>query len=113
MYTNLVDLSEWKTKKTILKELKDRGLNVDERTWRTSVEEHNKLYANDLEETYIVHGKNGYKKTKDTREISKSADDLRKRAINMLWKESQAYKAIGLHLNLKFDFEEGADYDRK
>lgn len=102
----LIDLSDWKTKKEIINEYAKKGIDIDERKWRVLVEQHNKAYCMDLEETYIVHGKKGYKITKNRDEIIKSVDDLKKRGLNMLWKHSQGMRALGEKPNLKFDLEE-------
>lgn len=103
MYTELINLKEWKTKKQILNELRTHEIYMDERAWRVYVENHNKRYFNGLCDDYIVHGKKGYKLTQDRKEIVKSADDLTKRALNMLWKASQTYKSMGEHMNIKLD----------
>ena len=50
----LIDLSNWKTKKEIINEYAEKGIDIDERKWRVLVEQHNKAYCMDLEETYIV-----------------------------------------------------------
>lgn len=101
-----MDLTTWKTKKEIIQKLKEQGYKVNERTWRLWVERHNILYCQGVHDTYIVHSLKGYKLTKDGKEISASIDDLKKRGLNMLWKASQASRAIGEHMNLKLEFEE-------
>lgn len=100
-----VDLTEWKTKKEVLKELEAKGIVCDERTFRMFVEQFNKQYCDGLNDSYIVHGGKGYKITKDASEIERSISDLKKRGLNMLWKHSQASKAMGIKDNLKMDLE--------
>lgn len=103
MLLEFVYLKEWKTKKTILKELKEQGYTMDERTWRTFVEKHNKRYYQGLEQEYIVHSAKGYKLTKDTREINAALEDYKKRALNMLKKVSEGKKGMQNRMNSSFD----------
>ena len=103
MLLEFVDLKEWKTKKTILKELKEQGYKMDERAWGTFVERHNKRYYQGLEQEYIVHSAKGYKLTKDTREINAALEDYKKRALNMLKKVSEGQKGLRDQMNAKFD----------
>lgn len=100
-----INLNDWKTKKEIIAELKEQNVKIDERKWRLFVEKNNKAYCNDEVEFYIVHGKNGYKATKNEDEIIESINDLHSRALNMLWKQSQAKKALGIKDNLRIDLE--------
>ncbi len=105
-FIQVVDLHDWKTKKQILSEIREKGILIDERKWRFYVEEHNKMYCDDLVDSYIVHSLKGYKLTKDRKEIIASIEDLKKRGLNMLWKHSQATKALGFKQNLKMELEE-------
>lgn len=100
-----LDLTEWKTKGDILNELRDQNVLCSEREWRFYVEEHNKMYCSGVRDKYIVHGPKGYKLTDNHEEIEKSIQDLKKRGLNMLWKHSQATKALGVQSNLKMDLE--------
>lgn len=100
-----ISLNDWKTKTKIITELKEQGVKINERTWRLFVERNNKAYCNEETEFYIVHGKKGYKATKNEDEIIASINDLHSRALNMLWKQSQAKKALGIKDNLKIDLE--------
>jgi hypothetical protein len=102
----LIDLSRWKTKTIILLELADKGVTINERTWRLYVEEHNKKFMNHEVDTYIIHSKNGYKLSRDKDEITASIRDLKKRGLNMLWKFSRTRKALGEQDNLRFELEE-------
>lgn len=106
MITELIDLSDWKTKKQILQELKEHEIDMDERAWRKFVEQFNKRYCNDLSDEYIVHGTNGYKLTKDRKEIAASCQDLRKRALNMLKKVSRTNKSMAEKQQLKLDLQD-------
>lgn len=105
-FIQVVDLHDWKTKKQILSEIREKGILIDERKWRIYVEHYNKMYCDDLVDSYIVHGKKGYKLTTNHEEIIASVDDLKKRGLNMLWKHSQATKALGFKQNLKMELEE-------
>ena len=103
---NLVDLTEWKTKKKIIKEIEENGMTVDERAWRKYVENHNKKYWDHEEEQFIVHSSKGYKLTSDKKEIIESIQDSRKRGINLLWKSSKTMKALGEVDNIRMELEE-------
>lgn len=100
-----IDLTDWKKKKDILKELERNGIGTDERTWRYYVEAYNKKYCVHEHDTYIVHSNKGYKLTSDRDEIIASIEDGKKRGLNLLWKHSQAMKALGQKDNIKMDLE--------
>lgn len=99
---DLINLSDWKTRKNILIELG----NVSDREWRKYVEKHNIAFCNHEVDTYIVHSNLGYKATTDRNEIINSIQDNKKRSLNMLWKYSQTMKALGEKDNLRFKLEE-------
>lgn len=101
-----IDLSNWKTKGQIIKELQKQGVKTDERTLRQNIERHNILYCQGVVAEYIVHSSKGYKKTSNKEEILSSINDLQKRALNMLWKVSETKKSMREHDNLKFELEE-------
>ena len=101
-----IDLSEWKKKKEIIEEAEAKGITIDERAWRKYVENYNKKYIAHEQVDFIVHSNKGYKLTSDKQEIIKSLKDNRKRSLNMLWKESQALRAMGEKDNLRMDLEE-------
>ena len=101
MLWELIDLSDWKTKSQILKELKRGGIVIDERNLRQKIELQNKLYYNHESDFYIVHSAKGYKVTSDREEILESLKDMRKRALNMLHKEAKTKKALGENMNFK------------
>lgn len=103
--TKVINLKEWKTKKEILKELRYKGIYINERQWRIIVEQYNQKYMDMKRPFYIVHSSKGYKITDDKEEIKKSIQDLKSRSLNMLAKYSQTMRAIGLQDNLKIDLE--------
>lgn len=102
---DLVDLSEWKTKAAILKELADLDVIVDERAFRKYVEYHNRLFLEGQRVDFIAHSNKGYKLTTNAKEIYDSIDDYKKRALNQLWKVSKYSKALGLINNLRLEVE--------
>ena len=89
-----VDLTDWKTKKEILEELKTLGFKYDERALRKYIEQYNKRFCDGEFEHYIAHSSKGYKLTNNPDEIEKSAKDLHRRAMDMLVKTSEARKAV-------------------
>jgi hypothetical protein len=99
----MVNLTDWKTKKQILNELREHGIKLPEREWRTYVEKYNKMYAACITDKYIVHSPKGYKLTQDTQEIHAALDDYEKRALNMLQKVSEGRKAVAEHMNMTFE----------
>lgn len=103
MLLNMVNLTDWKTKKQILNELREHGIKLPEREWRTYVEKHNKMYAAGITDKYIVHSLKGYKLTQDTSEIHAALNDYEKRALNMLQKVSEGRKAVAEHMNIRLD----------
>lgn len=100
---DLIDLTDWKTKATILKELSAIGITIDERKIRQLVEDNNQLFCNEEVDYYIVHSSKGYKRTNSKEEITASINDYRKRALNMLGKYSNAKKALRERDNHKLD----------
>ena len=108
MLWDLIDLSDWKTKGQILKELKQGGIIIDERNLRQKIELQNKLYYTHESDFYIVHSAKGYKVTQDKQEILDSLKDMRKRALNMLHKEAVTKKALGEKMNFKLTINNNA-----
>lgn len=102
---NLIDITDWKTKKEILDDYKALDVKMDERAFRKLVENHNKRFFNHSEDTFIAHGRKGYLMTKDAEIIRNSIEDGKKRALNLLWKYSRTKKALGENNNLKFELE--------
>lgn len=47
MLYELCDMGDWKTKDVLLKELKDNGIEMNERTFRHAVKANNALYYED------------------------------------------------------------------
>lgn len=101
-----VDLSEWKKKKEILKNFSEKGISIDERTFRNKVKEFNKMFYNHETENFIAHSSNGYKMTTNVEEIKDSIKDNRKRALDMLYEEARIKKAIGENYNMKLEISE-------
>lgn len=103
---DLIELNEWKTKKEILTQLKNVGVNLNEREWRRYVERYNKQFCLGVNEDYIAHSSKGYKLTKDKEEIKQSVRDYRARALNMLKKTSDVSKVLKLEKPNLFELEE-------
>ena len=98
--------NDWKTKNQIIIEAYKDGIKIHERAFRKYVENHNKKFWSHEVDEFIVHGRKGYKLTKNKEEINKSIQDSKKRAMNMLWKWSKTRKALGETDNIKFELEE-------
>lgn len=97
-----VDLTNWKTKKEIIKDLFMQNFLVDERTLRKEIKKHNQAFYNHETNEFIVHSNTkGYKLTTDVEEIKESIKDNRKRALNLLYEESRIKKAIGENYNMQ------------
>lgn len=107
MLIDFIDLSEWKTKKVILKELKKQGIKVDERSLRNCFEKYNDMFRNHEVDSYIAHSPKGYKLTDDTAEIKISATDHLSRAMDQFSKYHKTMKAIGENSNLNFVLRDG------
>ena len=105
MFWEIIDLSEWKTKETILKELNQKGITIDERVLRHNIEIQNKLFYNHESDVFIAHGQKGYKATMNYDEIKSSANDYNKRALDQLTKYSRILKALGENLNFKLSID--------
>ena len=103
---DLIDLTEWKTKKQINEELRVYSVQLNERTFRRNVEEHNDLYFAHEKQFYVAHSSKGYKLTKDTEEIRKSLRDSLKRGIDQLSKYHKGIKALGENANFSLRIEE-------
>lgn len=107
MIYELVDMTEWKTKKEILKELKDIGIEMNERYFRQVIENVNKLYSSHEIDKFIVHSNKGYKVSQNEEEIIASARDFRKRGLDQLVKSSKILRALGENSNLRLIIEDG------
>lgn len=102
---DLIDLTTWKTKKQINEELRVYSVQLNERTFRKNVENHNELYFAHEKEFYVAHGSKGYKMTKDTEEIRNSLRDSLKRGIDQLSKYHKGIKALGENANFSLRVE--------
>ena len=63
MLEEVLSLTKWKKKKQILAELKAKGINVSERSFRKQVQIYNRLFGDSKVDFYIVHSVRGYKKS--------------------------------------------------
>ena len=104
---DLIDLTEWKTKTQINEELKQFGVQINERVFRLQVERHNEMYFAHIKDDYVAHSHKGYKMTKDRDEIAKSIEDTKKRGLDQLVKYHKCLKALGENSNFNFKFENG------
>ena len=103
MILDFVDLSIWKKRTDILKELKKNGLPIKDRDFRKRVELHNRLYEEHVVDNFIAHSNKGYLATKDKNIIIASLRDNEKRALTMLKATSKTLKALGENANYNFD----------
>lgn len=97
--------NEWKTKKTILNELRNDSIYINERNFRLRIEALNKKYMEHELDYFIVHSSRGYKKTTSREEIIDSVKENHKMAMNLLVKESKILKALGENENLSYDWK--------
>ena len=104
---DLIDLTDWKTKKQIEEELREQGVAISERFFRLQVERHNEMYFAHIKDDYVAHSPRGYKLTKDRDEIAKSIEDTKKRGLDQLVKYHKCLKALGENSNFNFKFENG------
>lgn len=106
MINDLIDLTDWKTKKQINKELNDNyGVKLNEREFRKKVEEHNEMYFAHQNSFYVAHSNKGYKMTQDAEEIRKSLRDSFKRGVDQLSKYHKGIKALGENANFSLKIE--------
>ena len=106
----IIDLSSWTTKYTIIEELYLLGFLMNERTFRSEVEEYNNLYANHKVDQYVAHSSKGYILTEDRNIIIDSLKDLRKRGIDQLTKYSKGMKALGENANMTLKIKNNEMY---
>lgn len=102
---DLIDLTTWKTKKQINEELRVYSVQLNERTFRKNVEEHNDLYFAHQKQFYVAHSSKGYKLTQDAEEIRNSLRDSLKRGIDQLSKYHKGIKALGENANFSLRVE--------
>lgn len=106
MIYDFINLTEWKKKPQILKELKNSGFPMDERKFRKLVETNNKMYAEHIEGVkFIAHSSSGYIATTDRELIISSLKDNNKRAMTMLMGNNKVLKALGENINLNLEME--------
>lgn len=106
MLYELCDMGEWKTKEVLLKELKDNGIEMNERVFRKSIKNNNALYYEDKADKFIAHSNKGYIATTDENILIRCAKDFRKRAIDQLVETSRIYKKLKMKGNLKLVINE-------
>lgn len=91
----VIDISNWCKKKTILKLLEQSGNKMNERVFRGLVAYNNILFAEGQRELYIAHSnEHGYIATADENIIRASTADLRARAYDMLRKANNTEKQL-------------------
>lgn len=103
---DLIDLTEWKTKKQINEELRVYSVQLNERTFRKNVEEHNDLYFAHEKPYFVAHSARGYKITTDTEEIRESLRDSLKRGLDQLSKYHKGIKALGENANFNLSIKD-------
>lgn len=102
-----LDLTRWKKRKDILRELNGDGERISDRSFRKWVEDFNKTYDGREQPEYIVHGPKGYKITKDRAEIKRSIADNDRRAITILRQTRRVRRFLGMKDQLSlFDQED-------
>ena len=105
MIYDLVDLSDWKKKPTILKELRISGNGMNERQFRRMVENNNKLYTEHITKYFVAHSHKGYIATNDRNIIIDSLLNNQKRAKTMFISASKTLKALGENINISMEVE--------
>lgn len=110
MIYDIVDMTTWRTKTDILKELKSKGVEMSERSFRKLVENINKLYMEHETKKFIAHSNRGYKLTTNEDEIDATANDHFSRGIDHLTKAYGIRKAKGENANLNLIIKDGEMY---
>lgn len=103
MLDEVLSLSEWRKKRDILKEYKQLGIKMNERSFRKQVEINNRLYGEGQVDYYICHSSKGYKLSFNWEEVEMSIADKRKRALTMLAECSRAKAQYQRRNNLKME----------
>ena len=104
---NEVDLTNWKTQKEILIELKTKGINTNSRSWRSAVEKWTKRFSEGLEKKYITHSNQfGFKATTDIREAKIGINDYISRSRDMERKAREAVQGFEHLDNLQLNFDD-------
>jgi len=91
-----LNLTHWKKRKDILKELRQEGNGISDRAFRKWVEDFNKTYDGRKQPEYIAHGPKGYKLTTSRDEIRRSVTDNDRRAYTMLKQTRNVRRALGM-----------------
>lgn len=100
-----IDMSNWCKKDTILKLLKDNGIEMHERIFRMLVAYNNVLFNEGKRELYIAHSnENGYIATDNESIIRSSIADLKSRAFDMLEKSNATEKRLS-ELKIEKEYE--------
>lgn len=103
-----IDITDWKTKRELLEQLRINGIKISDRKWYLFLEKHNLRYCDGLEKEFIAHSKRkGYKLTTNFELIRESWRDFEKTAKNLLWKASRYKKAYAEHKNISMEELEG------
>lgn len=102
-----LDLTRWKKRKDILRELNGDGDRISDRAFRKWVEDFNKTYDGREQPEYIVHGPKGYKLTTSRDEIRRSVTDNDRRAYTMLRQTRSVRKALGMTDQMSLFEQEG------
>lgn len=106
LINDFIDLTEWKTKKQINKELGEFGIRINERTFRQKVENHNNMYFAHAKPYFVAHSAKGYKITTDNEEIRESLRDSLKRGLDQLSKYHKGIKALGENANFSLSIKD-------
>ena len=107
MIYDLIDLTNWKKKKDILRELQLNGVPMNERKFRKLVEVNNKGFKEHIQGIkFIAHSNSlGYIATTDEELIKQSVEDNKKRALTQLKIVRDTYRALGENVNLNLEME--------
>ena len=107
MIYDLIDLTDWKKKPQILRELRNNGVPMNERKFRKLVEVNNKGFKEHIQGVkFIAHSnKLGYIATTDEEIIKESVNDNKKRALTQLKIVSDTYRALGENVNFSLEME--------
>lgn len=106
MLYKIIDMSSWKTKSILLKEYEDKtGVLLSERTFRQKIKENNSLFYKRKNDVFIAHSSKGYIATTNEKIIRQSIADNRKRALNLLYDESQAKKTLNEKCNFRLEID--------
>jgi len=107
MIYDIIDLTNWKKKPQILRELRNAGVVMTERKFRKLVEVNNKGFKEHIQGVkFIAHSNSlGYIATTDEEVIKSSIEDNKKRALTQLKIVSDTYRALGENVNFNLEME--------